>query len=94
MDFVFTVCDHAAQETCPVWPGHPTTAHWGIEDPAAVTGSAIEQEAAFVAALKYMRNRVAAFTALPLRSLDALSPTHRLRDIGDMQGATLTTETI
>ena len=87
MDFVFTVCDSAAGETCPFWPGQPMTAHWGIEDPAAVEGSDIEKERAFNEALRYMRNRIAAFTALPIKSLDSLSLQNRLRDIGRLEGA-------
>ncbi len=82
MDFVFTVCDNAAGEACPVWPGHPITAHWGIEDPAAVEGSKVERERAFNAAFRFMRNRVAAFIALPLASLDAMTLGARLREIG------------
>jgi arsenate reductase (thioredoxin) len=73
MDFVFTVCDSAAGESCPVWPGQPMSAHWGIEDPAAVEGSDIEKEAAFVAAFRYLKNRIGVFTNLPLRSIDKLS---------------------
>jgi len=88
MNFVFTVCDNAAGESCPVWPGQPMTAHWGIEDPAAVEGTDIEKEAAFVEAFRYMKNRIAAFTSLPLNSIDALSLGTRLRDIGRLQGAT------
>ena len=63
MDFVFTVCDSAAGEACPIWPGQPMTAHWGIEDPAAVEGTPVQKEAAFVTAFKYLRNRIAVFTA-------------------------------
>ncbi len=88
MDFVFTVCDNAAGESCPVWPGQPLTAHWGIEDPAEVEGTDIAKEAAFVAAFRYLRNRIAAFTSLPLRSIDRLSLETRLRDIGRSEGAT------
>jgi len=87
MDFVFTVCDSAAGEACPVWPGQPMTAHWGIADPAAVDGGDIDKERAFNEALRFMRNRIAAFTALPIRSLDALSLQNRLRDIGRLDGA-------
>jgi len=87
MDFVFTLCDDAARETCPVWPGQPMTAHWGIEDPAAVEGTDIQKEAAFVTAARYVRNRVAAFVALPIRSLDALSLNKKLREIGALEGA-------
>jgi arsenate reductase (thioredoxin) len=88
MDFIFTVCDNAAGESCPVWPGRPMTAHWGIEDPAAVEGTDIEKEAAFVEAFRHMKNRIAAFTSLPLSSIDALSLGTRLRDIGRLRGAT------
>ena len=88
MDFVFTVCDAAAGESCPVWPGQPMTAHWGIEDPAAVEGTDIEKEAAFIAAFRYLKNRITAFTNLPLQSIDRLSLGTRLRDIGRGQGAT------
>jgi protein-tyrosine-phosphatase len=89
MDFVFTVCDDAAGETCPVWPGQPMTAHWGIEDPAKVEGTDLQKEAAFVQAFRYLRNRLSAFVNLPIRSLDALTLGHRIRDIGRMDGATL-----
>ena len=88
MDFVFTVCDNAASESCPVWPGQPMTAHWGVEDPADAAGSDIEKEAAFVAALRYLKNRIAIFTSLPLQSIDRLSLGTRLRDIGRIEGAT------
>jgi arsenate reductase len=88
MDFVFTVCDSAAGEACPVWPGQPTTAHWGIEDPAAVEGTDVEKERAFNQAFRSMRNRIAAFAALPLKSLDRVSLKARLRDIGQLEGAT------
>jgi arsenate reductase (thioredoxin) len=88
MDFVFTVCDNAAGESCPVWPGQPLTAHWGIEDPAEAEGTDIAKEAAFVAAFRYLRNRIAAFTSLPLRSIDRLSLETRLRDIGRIEGGT------
>jgi arsenate reductase len=88
MDFVFTVCDNAAGETCPVWPGQPMTAHWGIEDPAAAEGTDIAKEAAFVEAHRYLRNRIAAFTSLPLESIDRLSLGTKLRGIGRSEGAT------
>jgi len=87
MDFVFTVCDSAAGEACPVWPGHPVTAHWGIEDPAAVEGSDIEKERAFVQAFKLMKNRISTFLSLPLASLDAASLRARLGEIGQAEGA-------
>jgi arsenate reductase len=88
MDFVFTVCDSAAGEVCPVWPGQPTTAHWGIEDPAAVEGADIEKEKAFVAAFKYLRNRISTFVSLPVASLDKVTLRARLHEIGRMDGAT------
>ena len=88
MDFIFTVCDSAAGEACPVWPGHPVSAHWGIEDPAAVEGSDIDKIRAFNQAFRFMRNRIAAFIALPLKSLDAMTLSHRLVDIGGLEGAT------
>jgi protein-tyrosine-phosphatase len=88
MDFVFTVCDSAAGESCPVWPGQPMTAHWGIEDPAAVEGTDLEKEAAFVAAFRYLKNRIGVFTNLPLRGIDKLSLGTKLREIGRLDGAT------
>ena len=88
LDFVFTVCDNAAGETCPIWPGRPMTAHWGIEDPAEVEGTDIQKEAAFIAALRYLKNRIAIFTSLPLGSIDKMSLRTRLRDIGHSEGAT------
>jgi arsenate reductase len=87
MDFVFTVCDRAAGETCPVWPGQPMTAHWGIEDPAAVEGTDIEKERAFAQAAKYLRNRISTFISLPIGSLDEVALHNRLRAIGAMEGA-------
>jgi arsenate reductase len=88
MDFVFTVCDSAAAEACPVWPGQPMTAHWGIEDPAAVEGTDLEKEAAFNRAFRELKSRISAFAALPLESLDRLVLGPRLRDIGRMDGST------
>ncbi|MFC7399017.1 arsenate reductase ArsC [Chelatococcus sp. GCM10030263] len=88
MDFVFTVCDSAAGETCPVWPGRPMTAHWGIEDPAAVEGADIEKEAAFVAAFRHLKNRISIFAALPIASLDRLTLSSKLTEIGQLDGAT------
>jgi len=88
MDFVFTVCDSAAGESCPLWPGQPMTAHWGIEDPAAVEGTDLQKEAAFVAAFRYLKNRIGIFTSLPLRGIDRMSLGTRLRDIGRGEGAT------
>ncbi|MFG1361364.1 arsenate reductase ArsC [Xanthobacter pseudotagetidis] len=88
MDFVFTVCDSAAGEACPVWPGQPMTAHWGIEDPAAVEGSDIAKEAAFNAAFRYLKNRISVFAALPIAKLDRLALGTKLREIGRLDGAT------
>ncbi|ALK09623.1 Protein ArsC [Blastochloris viridis] len=88
MDFVFTVCDNAAGEACPVWPGQPMTAHWGIEDPAAASGNDVMVERAFVTALRYLKNRISVFTALPFASLDRLALGSRLREIGRLEGAT------
>ena len=88
MDFVFTVCDNAAGEACPVWPGQPMTAHWGIEDPAAVEGTDIEKETAFVLAARYLKNRISIFTNLRLKSLDQVSLNAKLREIGTLDGAT------
>lgn len=92
MDFVFTVCDNAAGEACPVWPGQPITAHWGIEDPAAVEGSGFEKETAFVTAARYLKNRISLFTALPIRSLDSLALGEKLREIGASEGASRASE--
>ena len=83
LDFIFTVCDDAAGETCPIWPGHPMTAHWGIEDPARVEG--VGQSEAFRQALTYLNNRISLFLALPLESIDGLALRQRLREIGQMQ---------
>ena len=88
MDFIFTVCDNAAGEACPIWPGHPQTAHWGIEDPAAVEGSPVERKQAFATAFRHLKNRIAAFAALPLERLDRAALSTQLRDIGKQQGAT------
>jgi len=89
MDFVFTVCDNAAGEQCPYWPGQPMTAHWGIEDPAAVEGTDLEKERAFVLAFRYLKNRISAFAALPVKSLDRLTLQGKLTDIGRLEGSTL-----
>ncbi len=88
MDFVFTVCDTAAAEVCPIWPGQPMTAHWGIEDPAVVEGTDIQKEAAFVLATRYLKNRISIFTSLPIRSLDKMALNAKLREIGRLEGAT------
>ena len=89
-DFVFTVCDNAAAEACPVWPGQPMTAHWGIPDPAEATGTPAEIALAFKEAYRLLNQRIGIFTALPLRSLDQLTLQGRLREIGRMQGSTAT----
>jgi arsenate reductase len=90
MDFVFTVCDNAAGESCPVWPGQPMTAHWGIEDPAAVKGTDLQKHTAFLTAFRYLKNRISAFTRLPIGGIDKLSLGTRLREIGRSEGATST----
>lgn len=82
MDFVFTVCDNAAGEVCPVWPGQPVTAHWGIPDPAAVGGSDQEKRRAFIAAFTQLSARISLLLDLPLASLDRQSMQKRLVDIG------------
>ena len=87
MDFVFTVCDRAAGEACPLWPGQPMTAHWGIEEPSVPNGTEIEQERAFAQAAKYLRNRISTFVSLPIESLDQVALHNRLRAIGAMEGA-------
>jgi arsenate reductase len=89
MDLIITVCDSAAGEACPVWPGKPVTAHWGIEDPAAVEGSDIRREAAFVQAFTYLRNRIGALVNLPVQSLGSVVLEQRLREIGAQEGTTL-----
>jgi arsenate reductase (thioredoxin) len=82
MDFVFTVCDQAAGEICPVWPGHPVTAHWGVADPAAAAGSEIEQRRGFRDALRILENRIKLFVALPIDKLDRMALQRRVDDIG------------
>jgi protein-tyrosine-phosphatase len=88
IDFVFTVCDNAAGEACPIWPGHPMTAHWGIPDPAEATGTPAEVAMAFRDAYRMLEGRIGAFVSLPIRSLDHLSLQSKLRKIGQMAGAT------
>jgi arsenate reductase len=88
MDFVFTVCDNAAGEVCPIWPGQPMTAHWGIEDPAAIVGTDIDKQRAFNEAFRSLRNRITAFTSLPLQSIGRLTLSARLKEIGQMEGST------
>jgi arsenate reductase len=87
MDFVFTVCDNAAGEACPIWPGQPMTAHWGIEDPAAVEGSDVEKQRAFNLAYRYLKNRISLFLAIPISRLDNLALKNKLREIGQSEGA-------
>ncbi len=82
LDFVFTVCDDAANEVCPVWPGQPMTAHWGVPDPAAADGTEAERHLAFADAYRMLNNRISIFVSLPLRSLDRLSLQKRLDEIG------------
>jgi arsenate reductase len=82
LDFVFTVCDDAASETCPVWPGQPMTAHWGIPDPAAATGTDAEIALAFNNAYRMLNRRIGIFTALPIASLSRLGLQEKLTDIG------------
>ena len=85
LDFVFTVCDNAAGEVCPVWPGKPITAHWGIEDPAAVSGSDEDKRKAFSKAFAEMNRRISLFTSLPLVKLDAMAIKRELDQIGHLR---------
>jgi len=82
MDFVITVCDNAAGEVCPLWPGHPVTAHWGFADPAAVVGTDEEKRAAFALILRQIRHRVQLFLSLPLETLDRMAIENRMKAIG------------
>ena len=82
LDFIFTVCDNAAGEACPVWPGHPMTAHWGIPDPAEATGSEAEVALAFKDAYRMLERRIGIFIALPIAALNTLTLQGRLREIG------------
>ena len=82
MDFVFTVCDQAAGEMCPAWPGQPMTAHWGVPDPAAATGTEAERMQAFRDVFRGLENRIKIFVSLPIRKLDRLALKNRLDDIG------------
>ena len=88
LDFVFTVCDNAAGEACPLWPGQPMTAHWGIPDPAAAEGSAAEIALAFKDAYRMLAQRIGIFVALPIDALDRLSLQAKLKEIGRLEGAT------
>ena len=82
LDFIFTVCDNAAGETCPVWPGKPVSAHWGIEDPAAVEGSDDERRKAFFLAFNHLQRRIGLFLAIPMKKLDHLALKMELDSIG------------
>lgn len=84
LDFVFTVCDNAASEVCPVWPGQPMSAHWGLEDPSAASGNESERRFAFADTHRMLYQRIGIFVNLPLASLDQLSLQNRLNDIGRM----------
>ena len=81
-DFVFTVCDNAAKESCPVWPGQPMTAHWGVPDPAEATGTEAEKRLAFADAFRMLNNRITIFLSLPLAGLDRFTLQRRLEQIG------------
>jgi len=83
LHFVFTVCDNAAAEVCPIWPGQPMTAHWGVPDPAAVEGTEAEKRLAFADTYRMMKNRISVFVNLPMSSLDRLSLQQKLSDIGN-----------
>lgn len=87
LDFVFTVCDNAAGEMCPIWPGQPMTAHWGVEDPAAVEGTDTAKWLAFREAFRELENRIKVFTSLPLKSLDRAKLQQRLAEIGSLRAA-------
>lgn len=86
MDFIFTVCDSAAGETCPIWPGHPMTAHWGIEDPANADGP--RQKQAFLTAMSYLKTRISLFMALPVEAIDEMNLRAKIKAIGRSEGAT------
>lgn len=88
IDFIFTVCDDAAGEACPVWPGKPITAHWGVADPSAVTGSDLDVALAFQEAYRLLYRRIELFAALPIRGLDTMTLKAKLREIGRQEGAT------
>ncbi|WP_134681095.1 arsenate reductase ArsC [Paracoccus ravus] len=90
MDFVFTLCDDAADEICPVWPGQPMTAHWGLADPAVATGNEAERHLAFADTYRALKNRILAFTSLPIASIDRMSLQRHVDEIG--QSATTLSE--
>ena len=92
LDFIFTVCDNAANETCPIWPGHPMTAHWGIPDPAAAEGTDAEEQVAFLETVRMLRNRISLFLALPIEEVDKIALHHRLREIGRTDDAPIPAE--
>jgi hypothetical protein len=92
MDFVFTVCDQAAGEICPVWPGRPVTAHWGVPDPAAVTGSEEERKRAFAEAYRTLEARIKLFIALPIDKLDRLALKRQADEIGQFIGQSMERE--
>jgi arsenate reductase (thioredoxin) len=85
LDFVFTVCDNAANEVCPLWPGKPLTAHWGLPDPSLATGSESERRFAFADTLRMLRQRISIFMNLPLDTLDEMSLQSRLKEIGRIE---------
>jgi protein-tyrosine-phosphatase len=87
-DFVFTVCDNAANEICPVWPGQPMTAHWGVPDPAAAVGNEAQKHQAFADTLRMLTNRIGIFVSLPFASIDRLSLRRQLHDIGMIEDGT------
>ncbi len=91
-DFIFTVCDNAAGEACPVWIGHPMTAHWGIEDPAAAQPE--DQPEAFRQALRFLRRRIELFLSLPLDSVDRMATQRKLGEIGQIEGSSLHGQTV
>lgn len=87
LDFVFTLCDEAAAEECPVWPGQPMTAHWGMPDPAAVEGGEVAQRLGFADTFRMLSNRISIFVSLPMKSLDKLSLQKRLEEIGQTKAS-------
>jgi protein-tyrosine-phosphatase len=92
LDFVFTVCDNAAGEMCPIWPGQPMTAHWGVPDPALFAGGEAETAVAFADTYRMLNNRISLFVNLPIRSLDRLSLQKRLNEIGRPAGQPVASE--
>jgi arsenate reductase len=88
MDFIFTVCDSAANETCPMWPGRPASAHWGLPDPSAAQGIEVEKRLAFAEMHRLLSRPIGAFVNLPLASLDHISLKKRLEEIGEIEGST------